>query len=477
MFLYQEEKEVKQKKVLQPRPAEQRVRQALDHVEQGACPIIPAKLASIRERLNEKYYENSRQNLILDVLSDPGLFAYLVRNLKHKLVDAGKIDFADALLHLESDKLLDLFDIQPADASTHLYSKASRQQKAQLDINITANAVASELARRSEIDCVEASMASMCRQLGLTLIAWNYPSIHSRAMLRHRREHIDLDQELNRILGISPIQLGHNYLKKHRIAFEENKVFAQVHSPTSPGANDLAEVAEVYARAQEPTLFPEASKKLEIIKPALEEHFGQSILAELDEVKKALELTPAEPAEKAAQEKRGQRDHAQVHVAASLPKSLKHCKPEVVQAFEAVFQKIKAGQVSIEALKMLIENVAPKLGFECGCLFLPTKDDQHMYPALRLGPLPLSCYHEYMLDKHAGMKPYIFDTIPMRREGLGLRGEIISYLCSGLNDGYRSGVLYVELSKSASNDLNLPALSHFQAFREALVACLDDRKK
>lgn len=48
----------------------------------------------------------------------------------------------------------------------------------------------------------------MFRQLGLDLISWNYPSIYSRAITAHRVRGTELDLELDKLLGISPLQIG-----------------------------------------------------------------------------------------------------------------------------------------------------------------------------------------------------------------------------------------------------------------------------
>ena len=148
--------------------------------------------------------------------------------------------------------------------------------------------------------------------------------------------------------------------------------------------------------------------------------------------------------------------------------------PDFVQdCFADILEKTEDVLTAQEGLSLLVNRLVPLLGFTRGCVFNLSKDGGRMLPVLRFGDLPLNRYDEYIFDKYQGMKSYIFQTAPFKRDGIGFAGEPVSYLIGGLDSSEYQGVLYFEKPLASDDDVDDQSLLYYRCLREVLTELFD----
>src|SRR5262249_37415849 len=133
------------------------------------------------------------------------------------------------------------------------------------------------LASKNAIDPEDGFSCGLLRQLGLTLIAWNYPRVYNRAM-ECITPNEGLDFQLQKVLGFSPSLLGLTFAQRWNLSDEilvalgdRKKRFSVSASERSDSGaqhvgemlSKICEVSEALARANDPEHYPTALRDWE----------------------------------------------------------------------------------------------------------------------------------------------------------------------------------------------------------------------
>ena len=165
----------------------------------------------------------------------------------------------------------------------------TKVQEIRLAETTLSRVVTSKLASKAQVSKNLSNSTSLLRQLGLSLIAWNYPRVFEKIWLAKNAD-TSIDSEIRKILGFSPSMLAHSVVK----SWEINKLFESVvkEDPNETNLkkenNDLAlylltvcRVGESFSRALNPRVYNSAQVDAFNSFQFLAKAFGTSIVSKI----------------------------------------------------------------------------------------------------------------------------------------------------------------------------------------------------
>lgn len=250
---------------------DRRVERAADYVSDLWFPVNPDVLGRIRADLDAGAYNDDTGSLFADVRQDFSLFLYCLRELTGMLRAIGATIPANPreLFHTAGlDRLKAVLAIDEQSISLHRINSMSPLQRSRFEEALLSASTAQALAEAHHLDGSACFSAALLRQLGLTLIAWNYPNVYERAV-QSLGEIGDLDLAITKILGYSPCLLAVRILENWGLHaelmsaldpmapdwFESDTLVGATAAPTFAS---ICTVAEALARANHPDLYPTA---------------------------------------------------------------------------------------------------------------------------------------------------------------------------------------------------------------------------
>ncbi len=493
MFIYQPSTPAKVTKSVMNRPLNRGVQQAIDHVAKGWIPVNPALLKEVQEKLNDGEYKKEPQKLVEDLKKDPGLFVHAARNIKSVVEDVrAGVDPLAELATLEEEKLKRIFSVSEKQISSHRLRDMNSTQALRLQHSVISSRAAEAMAGKVEINSDVAFSAAMIRQLGHNLVAWNYPDIYTRALVLEKTKGTDLNFELKKLLGVSPIQIASKFANEWSLKPELRAVVAPAREAMQTGGSEeeeeesridlgkLCQMSELFAQANDPEHYPAAREKWkyvesqmpEIVSPdlfrQLEGPVGQ-VLSVCEEYLEKKVLAPPYFAGQTAEE--GISEFSKGLRQANI--YLQRCPDDIKGKFAEVYQVIRDKKVSAEGLKILVDHVIPYCGFERGCLYVE-EEGSFLKPVLRMGDLPLAKYRNVRIHENHPVANTLESNVPTKREGESVDGSMAVYISGSLGPSTRPAVLYLEIDDEESEREQNSFLTTFHAIRQCLVDCLGD---
>ena len=151
------------------------------------------------------------------------------------------------------------------DPGTHQLSEATPLQAQRVQHAMISASTAETLAECEELPADLGFTSGVVRQLGLTLIAFNYPHVYARAVAK-LADGVDLEQTLSKVLGFSPTMLGISLGRKWGLAPELQLAMGDTQRWTESDVVDdvaarlvkVCQVGEALARANDPEHYPSA---------------------------------------------------------------------------------------------------------------------------------------------------------------------------------------------------------------------------
>ena len=477
------------------RAPSRRVDQTIDHVSRGWVPVNPDVLKRVQDKLGDEAYRGDPLGLVQDLKSDPGLFIHAARSLKPLVEDVQTgIDPLEAIKKLEEEKLQKIFAISEKQISAHRLRDMRQTQALRLQHSVISSSAAVQMAQRVDLPANIAFSSAMFRQLGHNLIAWNYPEIYTRAVSGQRTRKQDLDLELKKYLGVTPLQIGAKFATDWNICPEVRATLAQTPPPGSIGARPVHEqemneegritlsrvcaLSELFAQANDPEHYPAAKEAWQqaeaslpdIIDPRFYQDLLQPVartLAVYDAfAPKELEPTyfPREKIEDELSERARSLFNANV--------SLRRLPDQLKEKFTAVYAMIRDGNLAVDGLRLLVDEVVPKIGFLRGCLYLVDQKSLNLIPQLRMGDKSLSSYRVVRIHENHPVAQSLASPIPFKQEGEGVDGSSSTHIAGALGAGNKPGVLYLEVDTLFMDDARLSPVLGFQVVRQCLLDCL-----
>ncbi len=469
---------------------------AIEFVAKGWMPISSQVVSLIRGKLGNGDYDLKRYELIADLRKDFSLFTWFLSQLSDLKPNPASFDIEEIVQAIEVQQLIELFS-KADDANVHKREKAAKSQTLALKHGLTAVVSAEKLADKQQIDSNLAHICAGVRQLGINLVAWNYPRIFSRAMEHCQRTNTSLDKELYKILGYSPLQLGAEIALDwdktgglKAIVFQDNEnpaeLPAELMNQLGGKAAELigcVELGESVAKLSTPEIYPDVAGLMPEIVSDVEGILGKGGFQELREQlrKTSLEYSTASAPFELDIEPELITQIAQNQLASQLIQANQwalKCPALMLEKFKNLYLKIDKHNISPTAINILVGDVIPNLGFTRGCVYIVEENKNKLNPILRIGDSPLSRYRQ--LDCSASdraVHPVIAAldySTPFIQENVPVNGDFVSHVTGIFGGTGKTGVLYLEMSESlASSADRTEPLLFFKAARQALADCLN----
>ncbi len=433
----------------------------------------------------------SEEETLEAIKADPFLYCWLLtknaRSVTKKSYGASEPLGRQVVetLHWAND-----FNVSPR--QLHSHSVASLIQQRATRKTLTRTAASDVLAPYFKVDSDAAYAVSALRELGHSLIVWNYPRIYAHAVEHVERQVPDqkervrlLDQRLTKVLGFSPytlslaiaqhcqlspeIQIGVGHSAERLSATPE---IAAVGSTLAK----VAQIADIFAQSTMPEAGEEVTTRWDRMRAELLPLLGASGLSMLNDactlvLQRYADVLPelashpiTPPIKKAAP-----RPHTQLFIQNLY---IPHCSIELKELLHVTYARLDPRIVSYETITELMQLVAPKAGFTDGAFYLLNPDLIQLEPRVKLGAKTDALVAIPYRDKR-------FSAHPVARTFLGkapvIEGhsspEKISF--SGIiGSAQRVGVLYLEATMDQPNQ-NVRPRMHFKALQQTLTDCLN----
>lgn len=457
-------------------PSERRIDRALQHVLKPWFPINQEVLNLVRGRFKSGDYEKDSNALLQDLKSDFALFTLVVK----ELISVGQAEGVPAVtLHnpielikwagparinelLASDKRL------PA---THSLHWSEPFQISRLRETAISASTASLLSEKKNLDPDMGFARGVVREIGLNLIAWNYPTLYSK-VAEGLQSGQSLDEELSKELGFTPTLLAMRIMKP-----EAGGEDAQVEELERQWNlyDDLCEIGEALARAEHPETYPSAENDWEKAKQFLTETVGEDAIAlvkdraqeQAKSYEKSLPATFGEmksfnPARKINVHKKISRviDH----------ELLKQCPHHVQTALQDLYADMDGETVHRSAVETLIKRIIPQAGFTGGCVFVIDPSTASLKPRTVIGRVSLRSTKDVTLDPHDHAVEALSKPEPVVIEpSEELPSAPLAGIYRSLGEDRKVGVLYLE-SPTGSDPAAFKdkTMITFEAMRRAL---------
>ena len=456
-------------------------------------------LDKITRGLAEGVYDLNTDFLHNDIAADFGLFTFCLKNVISQLRKEG-------ITPPETSSSLDLFrmagparlskilSIEPERISSHALDSSSDAQIMRLRESMISASTAEVLADKGGGRADTGYMTGLLRQLGVTLVAWNYPLVYQR-VFSAIKPGIDLDMALTRELGFSPTLLGIALAREWNLAPEIRLAIGE-HAPAN-AANDprlikakssadnlvkICEVGEALARANDPQHYPEAKKDWEIAKQEIETRLGHEGISLIkarirDNCESYLQQAPDIFKDASKVEPEAKIEASTTSQAMAKNRYIPECPPRLQEEFRKFYGQLDPAQISRDNILFIAQKIVPLAGFKRGCVYVYDPETVRLVPRLKIGEAQLSEFTALHCDEGLAtaspvLAAYRCNT-PIYEQYLDLDTGGFSYIASILGQNQRAGVLYLELSKEQQRSLSNKLMPCFKAILQALNDCLN----
>lgn len=483
------------------KPSEQRtakgLTEAIAYVGRAWFPVNATVLEGIKERMARREYDYDRQTLIDDIKSDLGLFAYCIKELE-KVVDPADIRDHPVKILKEIDikAIEQILNVSEDKISSHRFEQINDNQLMSTKHAAISCSTTHLIASKTEHDPDVAASYALLRQLGFMLVAWNYPRTFEKAMSQLAENGGDLEKALFKYLGFSPTQLGVKlaadwnkspalYLGVGLASEEEASKLDPQERQATEEIKEFCEVGEALARVNDPQHFPAGQREWSKVTATLTDYLGpdalnvlrKSLAGALKEYKK---FNPQEF--NLDFEPRRQRNTAPNPFGAKLLEvntDIRKCPSEIQALYREMYQEILVGEISVEALNILVKQIIPQCGFTRGCVYLTDPDGQILVPKLKIGEGDISRYKSLRSTSLKFSHPVIEALtcqFPIKQENVYMYGELVSHVTGVFGTREKAGVLYLEMGTSLQGLDGLTPLVYFRSIKQALNDCLNLRQ-
>jgi hypothetical protein len=456
-----------------------RLDRAIRHVSDLWFPASPELLKKIQDEFEKGSYKENRVQFYHDVKQDFSLFFYCLKRLSDLLPEgSGQSeqllqDPVKLFEHVDYECLRELLEIEITSLTRHSFSETGRLQAQRMQEAAISAATAQTLAPHHELAAEVGFTGALIRQLGLTLIAFNYPSAYEEelAILTPGES---FDARIAMRLGFSPMLLAHTMLK--RWGYDAEHILTDDEMITrASGATlqKICEVGESLARANFPESYPDSSHHWDVAREEIERQLGkkglQAIKVALKEnTRNLVKLSPAifhggivlDPEMQIA-------TYWDEHHLRKNP-FLAGCAKPFRTKMHKFYETILRETVSQDALGVLVKEMIPLSGFENGCVFTIDPSTCLLIPQLRIGQVKLRTLEPVNTAAIDDIVSEAFETLsPVTHYESDSKGDQIAHLAGVIGFSQRIGVLYLEMSATRYTRSEVDFEAHFRSLCKA----------
>jgi hypothetical protein len=478
--------------------SQRRLEKATKHVSALWFPINPTVLSEIREAFEQRTYESNPGKLLDDLKRDFALFTFLVKELSRIATDE-RLDPAIILNPVELIRWAGPTRIHAIIArdnslpQNHMFHALEPFQAERLRETAIIASTAEVLSESHNLDPTTGFCHGVVREIGLNLIAWNYPTLFSR-VLNDLGPESSLDERLAEELGFSPALLAMRVLSPLNTGDAPELLAKQDAFATY---NQLCEIGEALARAERPGTYPSAENDWKLASEYLRRTVGDRgvdlvktrAIENSNQYQKALS-----PLFKSLEEFSPQKKVEDYSKRTSIRRNkwLSQCSPEVRRALKSLYGEMHDIQSARRVLESLLHTIIPQAGFTGGCVFVVDPAVMALMPRAIFGNIVLRAVERIALRNTLGSKSTPFDCEVIESScvdgdlaatALSCAQPVIEHhdenhqraltgMYGSLGDSKRIGVLYLEAHEPATIAEEQQALSTFKAVRQALADAL-----
>jgi hypothetical protein len=477
--------------------SERRLEKASKHVASLWFPINPTVLSAIREEFTKNTYEKNPDKLLEDLKKDFALFTFLVKELS-SVAASERID--SAIIHnpvqlirwAGPTRINSIITKDSTLPQSHMFHALEPFQADRLRETAIIASTAEVLSENHNLDPNTGFCHGVVREIGLNLIAWNYPTLFSR-VIKELNSESSLDDKLAEELGFSPALLAMRVLSPLNSSGAAGQ---QGRDSTFATYDQLCEIGEALARAERPETYPSAENDWKLASEYLRKTVGDKgvdlIKTRAVEHSKAYQETLSslfKSLEDFAPEKKIQK-HAK-RASARKNRWLSQCSPEIQTALRNLYDEIHDVTAARRVLESLLHTIIPQAGFTGGCVFVVDPAVMALMPRAVFGSVILRSVERVALRKTGGKNSALdADTIETATFGGDLAATALSCaqpviehqdetsssphtgIYGSLGDTKRIGVLYLEAREPSTLDEEQKAIGTFKAVRQAIADAL-----
>jgi hypothetical protein len=475
----------------------------LDYVGKAWFPVNGPLFHQIKGKLKAGAYDNDRTVLIEDLKCDLSAFAHCLRGLRDFVTEEQRVLNPLSLLRtIQKEALTELLDINEERISPHYFQPEVKFQNQRIKQTIVSCSTAEVLGRAAQEDSDLYFSCALVRQLGLNLVAWNYPKIYSSALstvsaMTQREAARSLEQALTRTLGLSPLRIGARValgwnrcpevlagigveVDEPALGWEQSVANAEAKS-TGERIRHSCEISETLARLSDSEYFTATEEDWADFHREINTNLGHKgltlISQRLDQQSRGyVAISPETFRIDISKEKNLQLANQQyAHKLFEENKAIKSCSKDLQAKFRALYEHVLRTNVSAQGVGILANLVVPACGFNRGCVYLVDERRMMLTPMLRIGDTSLSRFRPLNCNNAATDNPALealsYST-PLIQENVVVAGEMVSHITGAFGNAQKMGVLYLEMSERLRESDRHRALVLFKAIRQALCDCL-----
>lgn len=468
-----------------------RLEAASKHVSDLWIPPNPKLLEKIQTALADGAYDLNPTFFINDIKNDIGLFTHCLREVRNPehYPDPSAIPSMDGGNPFKNVSLAiykKIFTKDSRPISQHTFEGAASAQLSRLKETMITASTAELLCEQNDVESMAGFAAGIVRQLGLSLIAWNYPTVYRQALqsLKDPKRQKTLDEILSEQLGYSPELLASHLLSSWGYGDSLGKVVGADPAAADPMVDQLRQfcaVGEALARASDPQQYPTATRDWSEARSILEQELGVDGLAALqervrDNCEQYRQLIPEAFRVTAKLDPERELHTLQEDRVAKANPYIRHCPPELRKRLEELYVAVNAGSQARDSMQQLVRTIIPGVGFSGGCVFTLDPGTMTLVPRLKFGQLssnvckvmtytPLEVSANPVLTAFECSTPIIQNALVSTLGG-------VCYVAGALGQELRVGVLYLEMPEDLVNTSSTNLLVVFKALRQSVQDCL-----
>ncbi len=469
-----------------------------DYMARSWMPVSPELIVKL-----DQISSGNPQEVAEVLKTDLGACAFYLKNYstyaEESGVPAGIINPSDLFNQAALLKFIE--DIKSQQFS-HTVDKATKSALSALKFAIISTTTAQTIAPEIDLDPQKAYLCSLTRQVGLMLVAWNYPRIFAKAQSSVTNVGGSIDREVSRILGHSPAQLASEICLNWEGAADIKAAVQTIEESSKSVSNSFEfklsdadeseqgrlnycmNLGDTMARIADPEHYPQYSKQWQNATEELKTCIGSNALGLIQD-------------RLAGFSKAYSSDTFTLPISLEPRKNLTHtaifrvtdrllaenewvakCHKLHQERFKRIYGLIDKRGISTDALNELITNLMPDLGFVKGCMYKFDDLKMMLIPILRLGKTELSklkalsCSDAKVLG-HPAVIATSYNT-PVVKDDVLVDNEWVTAIAAVSGSGNKKTVLYVELSEEMASSIDRrEAIVHFKAIQKALMDCIN----
>lgn len=455
-----------------------RVDRAMHHVSKPWFPMNHLVLKRVRDGLAHNTFANNFDALLDELKSDFALFTFIVKELSHRaMLSQDARPFINNPIQLirwggtaAINEILAEQQKLPAVHSLH-WSESFQVQRLRETAIIASTA--SALSEKRSLDPELGFSRGVIREIGLNLIAWNYPSTYTK-VLNNLSANQSLDDEFAKELGFTPALLGTRLLRP------DWSVRPQLQGPGElewASYDELCEIGEMVARAEHPETYPSAAREWHRARAILTDILGNDAIqlirkktikysqryqASLPEV--FADISSFDP------EQRIQRYQ---HMGRAIDeKNLQYCSESVQYALRKLYEEMSGESVDKGIVGRLLKDIVPSAGFTGCCVFIIEPTSLALKPRTLLGKVQLRQMQNETLEPNDPAISALSSGRAIIRNGAGPDNSLYAGMYSPLGSRTKIGVLYLERPQATATSVSEAELGVFSALQKALSDAL-----